>query len=309
MHSVMNITFPREHSPSETFDFGGEHDWSSGYGSPDLDSIKKDFSHINQEIEKLLEELLQYVDNQLNGNSPPDGGREPHHGGHKHGHKHAHERGHDSTGSHGKHHDTSPPDDTSTDHSHEPTDSNPDDTPPVDGPNGTTDGPFKDTNNPQIDKWSTQIDTAAKLTGLDPNLIGGQMWAESRGDAGPDINSRNIDGTTDLSLMQISQERWEHDILPTLSAQDKANIKAATGKDASQLDMHNPDDNVIGGAFELRSHIVDAGGDVNNPMANHDAVFKGLEAYVGVGDESKYANNVLTNEKVLQEGGKLDDNQ
>jgi hypothetical protein len=30
---------------------------------------------------------------------------------------------------------------------------------------------------------------------------------------------------------------------------------------------------------------------------------------VGVGDESKYANNVLTNEKVLARGGKLDDNQ
>ncbi|CAB3797033.1 hypothetical protein LMG28614_04485 [Paraburkholderia ultramafica] len=76
--------------------------------------------------------------------------------------------------------------------------------------------------------------------------------------------------------------------------------------------MKNPLDNVIGGAFELRSHIVDAGGDVNNPMANHTALVNGLKAYVGVGGngfETKYADNVLTNEKVLKNGGKLNDNQ
>ncbi|WP_147426730.1 hypothetical protein [Trinickia fusca] len=307
----MNINFPSENSTPETFDFGGEHNWGSDHESPDLDSINKDFSDVNKEIEKLIEELLQYAENQSNGNSPqpPEGGHESHNGGHKHGHAHKSGHGHESSGSHCKHHDSSSPHDTQTHHSHEPADSNPDDTTPVGGPTGKNTGTYNAGHNPQIDKWSNQIDKASKLTGLDPNLIGGQMWAESRGDSGSDINSKNIDGTTDLSLMQISQERWEHDVLPTLSAQDKANIKAATGKDASQLDMSNPDDNVIGGAFELRSHIVDAGGDVNNPMGNHDAVFKGLEAYVGVGDESKYANNVLTNEKVLQEGGKLDDNQ
>jgi hypothetical protein len=161
--------------------------------------------------------------------------------------------------------------------------------------------------NSAIGQWTPDIDKAASLTGLDPNLIGGQMWAESRGNAGS--KSTNIDGTSDLSLMQIGQKRWENDVLPTLSAQDKQNIKNATGKDPSQLDMSDPHDNVIGGAYELRMHIHDAGGDVNNPMANPAAVTGGLKAYVGVGNEDQYANNVLTNANVLRNGGKLDDSQ
>lgn len=161
--------------------------------------------------------------------------------------------------------------------------------------------------NSAIGQWTPDIDKAASLTGLDPNLIGGQMWAESRGNAGS--KSTNIDGTSDLSLMQIGQKRWENDVLPTLSAQDKQNIKNATGKDPSQLDMSDPHDNVIGGAYELRMHIHDAGGDANNPMANPAAVTGGLKAYVGVGNEDQYANNVLTNANVLRNGGKLDDSQ
>lgn len=278
------------------------------------ESSSNSLSKIEKELDRIVEELLQLTESELQGNNPSLPGSQQ--GGRGHGHGHAHGHGHSSAAHGDPHrgagHDHGPSDTppSSTEHSHAPHDGH-GKTEPVGGPSAVphSSGTYNSGHNPQIDKWSSQINTAAKLTGLDPNLIGGQMWAESRGEAGSGINSKNIDGTTDLSLMQISQERWEHDVLPTLSAQDKANIKAATGKDPSQLDMHNPADNVIGGAFELRMHIVDAGGKASDPMGNPQALFKGLEAYVGVGDESKYANNVLTNEKVLARGGKLDDNQ
>ncbi|MGG1948321.1 hypothetical protein AB1286_26535 [Trinickia sp. NRRL B-1857] len=306
----MSIAVNTNQSPAEWPPLDLHESFSESHrGAHDpSESSSNSLSKIEKELDRIVEELLQLTESELQGNHPslpgsPQSGR-----GHGHGHSSAaHGQPHRGA-SHNHGHSDTPP--SSTEHSHTPHDGH-GKTEPVGGtsklPNST--GSYNSGHNPQIDKWSTQINTAAKLTGLDPNLIGGQMWAESRGEAGSGINSKNIDGTTDLSLMQISQQRWEHDVLPTLSAQDKANIKAATGKDPSQLDMHNPADNVIGGAFELRMHIVDAGGKASDPMGNPQALFKGLEAYVGVGDESKYANNVLTNEKVLARGGKLDDNQ
>jgi hypothetical protein len=161
--------------------------------------------------------------------------------------------------------------------------------------------------NPKIDQWKGDIDKAAALTGLDGNLIGGQMWAESRGNAKE--KSTNVDGTSDLGLMQIGQRRWKEDVLPTLTPEDRANIKRLTGKDAKDLDVSNPHDNVIAGAFELKAHIMERGGNRNNPMANETALKKGLADYVGVGDESKYANNVFTNFNVLNRHQVLDDSQ
>ncbi|WP_323123308.1 lysozyme family protein [Burkholderia alba] len=165
--------------------------------------------------------------------------------------------------------------------------------------------------NSALQQWSPDIQKAANLTHLDPNLIGAQIWAESRGDGSSKEDSRNMDGTTDRSLMQISDERWQRDVIPTLSAQDKANIKAATGKEPSQLSMSDPHDNVVAGAFELRSHIVDSGGSADHPMANGAALQKGLAAYRGVGDgkDMQYARQVIGDENNLEVGRKLDDNE
>ncbi|MCA8003498.1 lysozyme family protein [Burkholderia metallica] len=171
--------------------------------------------------------------------------------------------------------------------------------------------PFDAGTNQAIGQWSSDIEKAAKLTGLDPNLIGAQMWAESRGNAGSDENSTNMDGTTDRSLMQIGDERWQNDVIPTLSDQDKAAIKQATGKDPEQLDMSDPHDNVVAGAFELRSHIVNAGGDASNPMANSDALMQALAAYRGVGDgqDEQYAQQIVDDAHNLRSGRQLDDNE
>jgi hypothetical protein len=152
--------------------------------------------------------------------------------------------------------------------------------------------------NAALGKWSKGISDAAYISGLDPNLIGGQMWAESRGK--PDEDTTNSDGTTDIGLMQISQERWERDVLPNLTDEQLQRIKERTGKDASELDMHNPEDNIIGGALELERWIREKG-----------SVEEGLHFYVSGGDDSigspSYVEDVLEFQNTLAQGGVLRD--
>ncbi len=133
-----------------------------------------------------------------------------------------------------------------------------------------------------IGQWAPQIDAASKASGIAPEVIGAQIWAESRGKQS--TNTQNGDGTRDIGLMQIGQERWNRGIVPTLSASDKANIQKATGKDASQLDVTNPADNVVAGAFHLKKYIEKNGGSLDG----------GLADYVGAGRDSKYVKNVHT---------------
>ncbi|MCA8023443.1 lysozyme family protein [Burkholderia metallica] len=170
---------------------------------------------------------------------------------------------------------------------------------------------FNTSQNPALQQWAPDIQKAANLTKIDPNTIAAQMWAESRGDGSSKENSKNMDGTTDRSLMQISDERWQRDVIPTLSSEDKANIKAVTGKDPSQLNMSDPHDNVIAGAFELRSHIVDNGGSADNPMNDNSALKNGLAAYRGVGDgkDDQYAEQVINDANNLVNNRRLNDNE
>lgn len=162
-----------------------------------------------------------------------------------------------------------------------------------------TPGNFNPGPNTPLAKWEGGINVASKITGLDPSLIGGQMWAESRGN--PNSNSKNADGTTDLGLMQISQERWERDIVPTLTPDQISKIKELTGKDPSQLNMNDPNENIIGGSLELAHWIKEKG-----------SVEAGLSYYVNGGDEGitsgkEYVNNVLNFQHILATGGKLPD--
>lgn len=158
-------------------------------------------------------------------------------------------------------------------------------------------GSFAAGPNDKLQQWSGAISNASAITGFDPNLIGGQIWAESRGDAS--ASSTNADGTTDLSLMQISQARWKRDILPNLSEEQKQKIKQVTGKDASELDMSNPEHNVIGGALELKQWVDNKGGNLR----------EGLRFYVSCGDPSigspTYVDDVLNFAEILKSGGRL----
>jgi hypothetical protein len=63
--------------------------------------------------------------------------------------------------------------------------------------------------------------------------------------------------------------------------------------------MSNPHDNVVGGAFELKQHIADNGGNLQ----------AGLRAYVGVGNEQAYADNVQYFANQLKTGQHLDDSR
>lgn len=151
--------------------------------------------------------------------------------------------------------------------------------------------------NPEVGKWNKEIDAASKATGLDPNQLGAQIWAESRGNL--DTHTKNVDGTTDHGLIQIGQERWNRDVVPTLSAEDRAKIKEATGKEAEQLDVTQALDNVVAGAFHTRNAIDHKGGDLKAGLRYYnsgDAVGAGSAGYV---------NNVLHYMQELKEGKPL----
>lgn len=315
----ITITISQNDSPYSGWQYdpnasGAPHHKRAGDGATTSPSDGQ-WTNDNDLLNQLIQLLMQFAgdSNQHdagNGSDSGDSGGK-HHGGdvssrHHHGDTSDDESEPSSSKSHdasSKTHDSTDDDSTTKSSASNGSDK---DLPALDGK--TTPGKsYTPGQNPKIDRWKDDIDKAAQLTGLDGNLIGGQMWAESRGN--PKESSDNVDGTKDVSLMQIGQRRWEEDVLPTLSAQDKANIKKLTGKDAKDLDVSNPHDNVIAGAFELKSHILDRGGDRNNPMANEKALKKGLEDYVGVGDEAKYASHVMTNYNVLNQGKELDDSQ
>jgi len=130
-------------------------------------------------------------------------------------------------------------------------------------------------------------------------MIGGQVWAESRGN--PNDPSTNADGTTDLGLMQISNERWQSDICPKLTADERQKIIEKTGKRPEDLDMADPHENVIGGSCEIAQRIRENGGNVE----------AGLAYYVNGGDSDigspTYVDDVLNYQKILAEGGQLPD--
>lgn len=310
------ITIIQTDSPSSNWpqwpglydnDTSGIHHKRAGDGQTSTSSDRQ-WSNTDDLLNQLIQLLMQFNGNGNEGNTgdgPDSGGAiGRHHGGGGCHHHHCDAPEDGTSGSSGKTHGTSS-DSDATDSTQASSRSGKDQ-PALDGP--TTPGKaYTPGKNPKIDRWENDINLAARLTGLDGNLIGGQMWAESRGN--PKEWSKNSDGTPDLSLMQIGQRRWEKDVLPTLTQQDKENIKKLTGKDAKDLDMSNPHDNVIAGAFELKSHIIESGGDRNNPMANEKALKKGLEEYVGVGDEAKYARHVMTNYNVLNQHKELDDSQ
>lgn len=65
-----------------------------------------------------------------------------------------------------------------------------------------------------LGQWASEISVASQATGIAPEVIGAQMWAESRGRQS--TNTVNGDGTHDIGLMQIGQERWTRDIAPPI---------------------------------------------------------------------------------------------
>src|SRR5687768_11967883 len=96
-------------------------------------------------------------------------------------------------------------------------------------------GSFDPGPNHELKQHKKGIDDAADISGLDPNLIGAQVWAESRGDVKTKTTNGG-DGNTDTGLMQISQERWENEIAPNLDGEQRQKIMEKTGKRPEELD-------------------------------------------------------------------------
>jgi hypothetical protein len=150
--------------------------------------------------------------------------------------------------------------------------------------------PFDAGPNEEIGQWGKDVQNAADISGVDPNLIGGMMWAESRGN--PKESSTNDDGHEDKGLMQISQERWDEEIAPHLTQEERASIKEKTGKEPEELDMSDPHDNVIGGALEFKQKLEEKGN-----------VEDALKYYQGGSDI--YVKNVMQYWDELASGKKL----
>lgn len=154
--------------------------------------------------------------------------------------------------------------------------------------------------NPEVGKWNKEIAAASKATGLDPNQIGAQIWAESRGNL--NTHTQNVDGTIDHGLIQIGQERWMRDIVPNLSTDDRAKIKEATGKNAEDLDVTQPMDNVVAGAFHTKGCIAKEGGDLERGLRYYnsgDAANAGSSGYVKNVEE--YMRELKAGEKLQQD--------
>lgn len=149
----------------------------------------------------------------------------------------------------------------------------------------------------KMSQWSDEIKQAAKIAGVPEEIIAGQVWAESRGN--PKTSTTNPgDGNADVGLMQISNERWQSDIEPNLSSEVKAAIKEATGVDSEDLDMRNPEHNLIGGALELKSWLNKADGSVNKALAGY--VSGNINANV------EYVDHVKENAADARAGRKMD---
>jgi len=156
-------------------------------------------------------------------------------------------------------------------------------------------GSFDPGPNKELAEHKGSIDKAASISGLDPNLIGAQVWAESRGDKGTKSTNKG-DGHTDTGLMQISQERWENEIAPDLDPAERQKIVEQTGKQPEELDMNDPEEGIIGGSLEMKSKIDECHGDVESALGYYQSGKKGSNIY---------SKNVMQYMEELQNGEKL----
>jgi hypothetical protein len=97
--------------------------------------------------------------------------------------------------------------------------------------------------------------------------------------------------------MQISQERWDSEICPNLSEEQRAKIREKTGKEAEQLDMTNPEEGIIGGSLEMKMKLDECGGDLNAALQYYQSGDKG--------GNPTYAKNVMQYMDELANGQKL----
>ena len=138
---------------------------------------------------------------------------------------------------------------------------------------------------PDMQQYRAAIEAASVKTGVPANRIAAVMWAESRGNLNNPETSRNSDGTSDVGLMQIGQRRYDNDIKGTIGGPD--------------LDVNNPADNIMAGAFELKKDYQEN----NSNWSKVHAAYRG----VGDGQDDAYANAIEGYVNSLNAGNGLKD--
>jgi hypothetical protein len=123
--------------------------------------------------------------------------------------------------------------------------------------------------NKQLEDSKSAYEKASRISGIDPHILAAMHMRENSGRRTMD-GTENIDGSMDIGPMQISQQRWDS-IVKDMSQEDKNKIFEVTGKRAEDLRMDNPDDNIIGGAMELKQWLKDSGGDMHEALTNYQS--------------------------------------
>jgi hypothetical protein len=155
--------------------------------------------------------------------------------------------------------------------------------------------------NTNLANSAKDYDNASKISGIDPNLLAAMHMRETSGSRGSSA-SKNVDGSPDVGPMQISQERWKNDVLPNLTQAEKDKIKELTGKNAEDLNMNNPSDNIIGGALELSQWLKKDGGNINKALTDYQS---GGDSSIAAGAPT-YANDILIGANEIEHGRKYD---
>jgi soluble lytic murein transglycosylase-like protein len=105
---------------------------------------------------------------------------------------------------------------------------------------------------PALQKYKAAIEYASKVTGVDANLIGAMIWAESRGNKFE--SSGNKDGNQDVGLMQISQHTFD---------------QLGTGIKLNVGDTKHPWQNILAGALEFKSYLTQFHGNVSAALKRY----------------------------------------
>jgi hypothetical protein len=142
--------------------------------------------------------------------------------------------------------------------------------------------------NPAIERYRDDILRAYHATGIPPEIIGAQMWHESRGNMS--VGTTNSDGTRDIGLMQIGQAR----------AQGYLRHFGLSGS----LDVNNPADNIMAGALEIKYWLQQSGGDLRGALNGY--VSGSVRGGNGIGDPN-YASNCLRYMDLIRQGQPLPD--
>nr|WP_240356722.1 lytic transglycosylase domain-containing protein [Pseudomonas sp. 15A4] len=143
---------------------------------------------------------------------------------------------------------------------------------------------------PQLEDYRKDIMAASNATGVPPNILAGQIWAESRGQLGQDTT--NVNGKKDAGVMQVNADTF-------------AALKRDNPNELGNADVNNAHDNIMAGALYMRDQKATFG-DWNSALRAYnsgpDKVNKDNPADAGGVGDPKYVENVMNFAKIIESG-------